>query len=355
MKILDLYIAKNYLKFFILVIAIPTILFSFFELLSQLDSVGRGSYSIKDAIIFIILTTPRRLVDLTPISTLLAGIAALGRMADHSELVAMEAAGMSRQRIIMSVIGACSLIMAAAVISSEYIVPPLEQNARLMRAQALSSKGVTFTRKGFWAHRKGSFIHVGRIMGENTAADIDIFTFDSRGNMEVFIHARNAAITGRDHWVLHDVTRKTIKGMEIQTARLDKFDLPSFMTQEQVSALELPPETLSSPELIDYIHALEKSGQNADPYRLALWRKASQPLTTEAMAMLALAFVFGSTRRRSAGFRITMGVFTGIVLYFFDQITMHVGLLAGIRPAIVAFIPFSVISSLAFLRLRQVG
>ena len=104
---------------------------------------------------------------------------------------------------------------------------------------------------------------------------------------------------------------------------------------------------------MDYIQALEKSGQNADHYRLALWRKLSQPLSTGAMVMLALSFVFGSTRKKSAGLRITIGSLVGIALYFFDQITMHAGLLLGLNPAVVAFIPFGVISGAAFLRLRQ--
>ena len=353
MKILDLYIGRNYLKFFLVVIIIPGILFSFFELLSQLDSVGKGTYSLQDALVFITLTAPKRFVDLAPITALLAGIVALGRMADHGELVAMEASGMSSARISMSVLGACSLIMAAAVLSDEFLIPPMEQSAALLRAQALSTKGVTFTQKGFWARRKNSFIHVKRLIGKDAAEDIDIFAFDGRGNLKSFIHAGNAAISSGDHWILNNVTKKTIKGMEVETTPVSRMDLESFLSRDQVSVLELPPESLSTPDLIDYIQALNKNGQNSDHYQLALWRKVSQPLSTGAMAMLALSFVFGSTRRRSAGLRITIGSFIGIALYFFDQITMHVGLLMGLKPVIVAFIPFTVISATAFIRLGR--
>ena len=353
MKILDLYIGRNYLKFFLVVIIIPGILFSFFELLSQLDSVGKGTYSLRDALVFITLTSPKRFMDLVPVTALLAGIIALGRMADHAELVAMEAAGMSSLRISMSVLGACGLVMAAAVLAGEFIVPPMEQSARIMRAQALSTRGVTFSQKGFWARRNNSFIHVNRLIGKDAAEDIDIFTFDGGGNLKSFIHAGNAAISGEDHWILNDVTKKTIKGMEVETNPVSRMDLESFLSRDQVSVLELPPESLSTPDLMDYIQALKKNGQNADHYQLALWRKVSQPLATGAMAMLALSFVFGSTRRRSAGLRITMGSFIGIALYFFDQITMHVGLLIGLKPFIVAFIPFTVICATAFIRLRR--
>ncbi len=352
MKILDLYIGKNFLKFFLVVIIIPGVLFSLFQLLSELDSVGKGTYTMWDAMIFIALTSPKRFMDLVPITALLAGIVALGRMADRSELIAMEASGLSVARITISVLGACSLIMAAAVLSNELIVPPMEQNARLMRARALSTKGVTFTQKGFWARRGQAFIHVNKLIGKDAAEDIDIFSFDAKGDLESFIHAQNGAITGKGHWILYDVTEKIVKGLDIETRTVERLTLKSFLSQDQVSALELPPESLSAQDLIDYIHALEKSGQNADHYRLALWRKLSQPLTTGAMTILALGFVFGSTRKLSAGLRITAGSFAGIALYFFDQITMHVGLLMGMRPVVVAFIPFAVISTIAFLRLK---
>ena len=62
------------------------VLFSLFELLSQLDEVGKGSYQMSDAFIFVALTLPKRLLDLMPISTLLGGIIALGLLADHGNL-----------------------------------------------------------------------------------------------------------------------------------------------------------------------------------------------------------------------------------------------------------------------------
>ena len=353
MKILDLYIGRNFLKFFAMIIVIPGVLFGFFELLSELDVVGKGSYTMADALLFIILTSPGRFLYLVPITALLAGIAALGRMADHSELVAMEAAGLSVLRISLSVLGASGVIMAVAVVSGELLVPPLEQNARIMRARAVSVRGVTFTQKGFWARRGSSFVHVAHLIGKDAAEDIDIFSFDEKGSLKTFVHAQNAVITGKDHWVLYNVTKKVVRGMAVETGTVDHLDLESFLSQDQVSALELPPETLSTPELLDYIQALEKSGQNADHYRLALWRKMSQPLSTGAMVMLALSFVFGSIRKRSAGLRITIGSFVGIALYFFDQITMHAGLMVGLNPAVVAFIPFLVITSLALIRLRR--
>ena len=103
MRKLDIYIGRRFLNYFLLIIFLLMVLFSLFELLSQLDDVGTGSYQLKNALAYVALTLPKRLLDVMPISTLLGGILSMGMLADHGELVAMEAAGISTLRICSTV------------------------------------------------------------------------------------------------------------------------------------------------------------------------------------------------------------------------------------------------------------
>jgi len=348
----DLYIGSSFLKCFFLIILILAVLFSFFELLSQLDDVGRGSYRLNNAVIFVILTLPKRLLDLMPISTLLAGIIALGLLADHNELLALQSAGISAQRICAAVLATGMLLILTSGIMAEMIMPNMEQQARKARAQALSGTGVTLTRQGFWARRENSYIHVDKMLSEGIAADIDIFEFDTQGRLKIFSHAHSANIRNNKQWSLNEITQKVIIDQGITTKNMATLTLGSFLSADQVRLLELPPYSLSIPDLIRYIRSLRESGQNTDQYSLSLWRKLSIPLTTGAMVLLSLSFVFGSTRSISAGRRITMGTFIGVALYFADQLIMHLGLLLNLNPFITAMIPVILISGVAFWRLR---
>ena len=121
MKILDFYIGRSFLKYFFLIILILMVLFSLFELLSQLEDVGKGNYRLPNALVYIGLTLPKRLLDLMPISTLLGGIVALGLMADHGELTAMEASGISVLRICTAVFVTGMLLMATSALLSEMV------------------------------------------------------------------------------------------------------------------------------------------------------------------------------------------------------------------------------------------
>jgi lipopolysaccharide export system permease protein len=354
MRILDIYIGRSFLSYFFIIVLILMVLFSLFELISQLEDVGRGSYQLSNVFTFVALTLPKRLLDLMPISTLLGGILALGMLADHSELVAMEAAGISIMRICTSVFVTGMILMLTSGILAEMVVPGMEQLARKSRAEAISTNDITLTREGFWARRDNSYIHVDKMLSEGVAANIDTFAFDGEGRLQTFTHAQNAKLLENGQWVLNDITRKTIVDNEVTTEKIETLTFDSFLSAYQVSVLEMPPYSLSTPDLMLYISALEDSGQNTDQYSIALWRKLSVPLTTGAMVLLSLSFVFGSTRSISAGFRITLGAFVGIVLYFVDQMSMQWGMMLNLNPIVTAMIPVLLISSIAFIRLRRV-
>ena len=70
------------------------------------------------------------------------------------------------------------------------------------------------------------------------------------------------------------------------------------------------------------------------------------------MVLLALTFIFGPVRMRSAGKRIATGVIVGIMLYLLNQVFVHMGLLFNIPPVLTAMVPVGLILLFA---LRQLG
>jgi lipopolysaccharide export system permease protein len=351
-KSIDRYIGGRFLGAFFLILLMLAVLFSFFELMGELDDVGRGAYRLGDAALYVALTLPKRLLDLMPISTLLGGIIALGMLADGNELLGMQAAGMSVMRISVSVLGTGMLLMAAAGLLAELAVPAMEQQACRFRARALSGADVTLVRQGFWARRNQAFLHVDRMMRHGIAADIDLFEFGADDRLERLVHARYADISDDRQWILHGVSIKRIDGGGFTTTQQPSLKMDSFLSTAQVDLLALPPYSLSTPDLMRYVRALGESGQNAAPYSLAFWRRIGMPLTTGAMVLLCLSFIFGPTRSRSAGHRITIGAFVGVLLYLLDNLSVHLGLLLGLPAVVTAMVPVVLISAIALWRLK---
>ncbi len=353
MKLLDVYVARIFLKYFMLVLMVPGMLFSLFELISQLDRAGKGNFTTLDAVYVVVLTAPERFVSLIPVAAFLGALSAIGRLSDRGELIAMEAAGRSVLEISKAVAMAWFLITVASLSAGEFVIPSLAQKAASIRLKADSHKELTYTKGGFWAKREQTFIHVGRLAKEGGAEHVSIYQFDSNGTLKSYT-AATAAILNRDYWLLQDVTIKEVTGLATITKHVPQVKIRSFLDRKDVKALELSPENLSFTDLWSYARALKKGGQNPDHFILAFWRKFTSPLFALCLAILATAFVFGSSGRGSMGPRLAAGLVVGLAFYFLDQITMQLGLLWGINPVVTAFVPVAVSASGAALQVKRV-
>ena len=345
MKILDRYIGSCFIRRFLLVLAILVFLFSFFEFLSQLDDVGRGGYRVGDALAFVALTLPGRLVDLIPGGVLLGSIIALGLLSDNQELIAMQASGVSVGRICGSVLAASAIPMLAAGLFMEFVVPPLDRHARAERLAALTETDITLTATGFWARNGPFFVHVRKSRPGGGPVDVDIFEWDHEGRLRIFTHAQKNDIRRDKRWVFTDVTQRVFGDQGVLLRRPPRLTLDSFLSAEQMAIQELPPKALSLSELYLYTRMLTGRGENADQYELVLWQKVTVPLATAAMVLVSLVFVFGPGRGTTAGHRIMMGSTIGIGLYLMNQIIADFGLLMGFSPALTTLLPVTAILS----------
>jgi lipopolysaccharide export system permease protein len=329
------------------------ILFSFLELLSQLNDVGKGQYRLSDAFLFVALTTPKHAVYLMPMSALLGSTVALGMMADHQELTAMQAAGISVRRISMSVVVTSLILMVIAVLVTEFIAPPLDQHARLLRSEARYGKTVLISKSGFWVRQGQFLIHVGGSFSEQRASDVELFELDQAGQIRQFIHARRAHFQKDQNWLLEDVSRQVVEGDVIRAEQMTQYRLEGFLTPNQVQILKLPPDSLSLSDLHAYIRNLRAREQNTKTYEHAFWQKICQPVTTSAMVLFALTFIFGPVRVRTAGKRIAIGTIVGIMLYFIIQILGYLGLLLNLPPTLTTLAPVGLILIFALRQLRR--
>lgn len=352
-RIIDRYIGRNTLQGFLLVLSLLVVLLSFMELLIQIKDVGKGSFQMADAFVFVVLTIPKRIVDLMPVAALLGSIVALGLLADHQELTAMQAAGISVQRIAFSVLGTSVVLMLATILMAQFVAPPLDQTARIQRSRAIYGKSVMMSKEGFWVRHGSAFVHVGRTLSGEQAADIEVYELDASGRLRRFIAAPEAVLRDRDDWLLTRVQAKMFSGDSVDVQSLDEYRLSSFLTSGQVALLQLPPDSLSLSDLWSYIRSLDERAQNSKAYALAFWQKVCLPVTTGAMVLLSLTFIFGSTRTRNASQRIFLGMLTGVVFHLANQVIGHLGLILSLPPILTTLLPVGCILVVALRLLRR--
>jgi lipopolysaccharide export system permease protein len=356
MKTLDRYIGTTLGRGFLLVALILAVLFSLVETVAQLNDVGKGAYQVQDAFAYVGLTLPKRILDLVPICALLGSVTAMGHLADHNELLAMRAAGLSVPRVCWSVLGNGALLMLIVGVLAEFVVPPMEQNARQLRSRAVSPPGILLTERGFWARNEQNLIRVRSTLEGGVPADLDIYERDERGRLRAVVHARRADIVDQNRWRLEEVEQRLIGDDGIITTRR----LPTLMwhasllSLKQIRILGLPPDSLSPSDLYLHVRAMQKRGENADHYALAFWRKLAIPLTTGAMVLLSLPFVFAPPRGTTVGKRIVLGAAVGIAFFLISQVVGHLGLLLDLHPAFSTMAPIGAVLLVAFWGLHRI-
>lgn len=343
MKILFRYIGTRLVWGWLLVFLIMTALFSILELVGQLDDIGEGRYQIVDAFKYIAYTTPGRILNLAAVSSLLGSIVALGTLANGDELLAMRACGFSVFRIARVVLGAGVVLMLGVLLLAQFVVPQLEQQARLNRELALADLGTLLPEGGFWTRDNGRFINVRYSTPGEGLGDLSVYEFDEEGKPSSYVTARNAEVASDGSWVCRDVRQIIFADSAIIDRNLPTLTLDVFLKNKQVDVLSVTPDMLSITALYHYIQLLQKRGQDTDQYILSLWQKLTLPFKVGAMIFFSLPFVFGKAREASSGRRLTLGTIIGISYFYFDQALGYTGLIIGLHPAFTTLLPLAII------------
>ncbi|PTQ87630.1 LPS export ABC transporter permease LptG [Nitrosomonas ureae] len=347
-----LYISRQVLIGFLIAIAVILPLFSFFDLLDQLDDVGRGTYRITDAFLYTTMLLPRRFIQIAPFVALLGTVTALGKLAIHSELIAMRVAGLSPWRISLAPLSIGILLLLGVAILEQFIAPQLQQKAITYRAIALEQSAELGRNLGIWTRNEKNILRIGQIINNNKAATIEILQLDQEGFLAAHVLAQTAEIVDNETWELSNVIVRTFADNQITVAHHNTLNWSSFVSPEDIATLTKPPESLSPLELFRHVEFLRSTGQEADSYALALWRKIGSALMTIAMLLLSIPFVFGSIRSGLSN-KLVFASLIGIAVYLLDQIIANTGLILQLNPALIALAPGFTIIMVANVWLRR--
>lgn len=349
---IDRYIAVHVLKGWLLIMLVVMVLFSFLELVNQLDDVGDGNYTIGDAFLFVLLTIPKRMIMLTPVSAMVGSVIALVGLANNGELMAMRSAGMSIHRIVVSLLKIGVVILLVALVFEQWVAPPLEQQA--LRLHSMKTSGLSLAGgNGFWSRNKQHFVRVGDIQYGRLPSDIEIFEFNDTHQLLTYIRADNARLQKNGEWLLSNASVKQIHDKSIDVSQYDDFSWETFLSATEIRALEFPIDSLSIRDLSGYVDYLSSVGEPYQNHRHQLWKKISRPFSAAAMILLASLFAFGSHRAFNKGKRIIQATIIALLLYFVTEIIANAGILIGADPVLTAILPILIIISIVMLQLKR--
>jgi lipopolysaccharide export system permease protein len=347
MRILDAYIGRIIASTTFLTLAVFVSVSGIIKFVEQMRAVGRGNYDLSHAALYVLYAVPRDIEVFFPMSALIGGLIGIGMLASNSELVVMQAAGLSRLDIIKSVMKTAILLVIVSMAVGEWLAPNGEARAREIRAQAISGGSLISAKNGVWAKDGGYFVNIGEVLEQGQLKKIQIYRFNDQLKLDSWLSAESANYQNKV-WLLSNVVNTQLSKELITTTKSDTQIWQSSLTPEKLGVVTVTPESLSIRGLIDYLDYLEANSQNQSRYQLAFWRKIMQPITLAVMLLVALSFIFGPLRSVSMGARIMMGVITGILFFVCNEVLGSLSLVYQFPPIIGAISPSIVFISVAW-------
>lgn len=340
MKMITRYLAREILGATAVVLLAFLGLFAFFDLVNELDSVGRDGYQLYHAVIYVAMILPGRVYELMPIVVLIGTLYALTMLAKNSEITVMRAAGMSTADM-LRVLGGIGLIFALITfVFGEYLAPPAERAAQQWRLIATGSPVSSQLRSGLWIKDGAVFINVRTVQPDRTMERIRVFEFDDRQKLVSISEAeRGVYDTTSKIWRLTDVQQTHLFDDRTEVREVPEISWRSDLSPEILSVLIVAPERMSVATLFAYISHLRDNRQNADRFEIALWKKIIYPFASLVMMALALPFAFSHDRMGGVSVKVFLGVMLGVGFHLLNGLFSHLGVINGWQPVLAALTP----------------
>lgn len=355
MRKLDRYIGTTV---FVSILAVLGVILGLAELFAFVDQLGQisDSYTLTEALKFVLLTAPSRAYDMLPMAALIGCLVGLGTLASNSELTIMRAAGVSLQRIVWAVMKPMLVLMFVGILVGEYVIPYTETAAQSGRALAQSGNGSQSSKSGLW-HRQGhEFIHINVVRPDGVLLGVTRYNFDDNRRLQTASFARQAVFEN-NQWQLQDVTTTVLhaaeKRSEVVSQQSETWNIQ--LSPQLLNTVVMEPEALSITGLWGYIHYLQDQGLSSNRYWLAFWTKILQPLVTAALVLMAISFIFGPLRSVTLGQRVFTGVLVGFTFRIAQDLLGPSSQVFNFPPLLAVLVPAAICALLGTLLLKRAG
>ncbi len=347
------YISREILATSILMLIALLVLFGFFDLIRELDDLGKGNYRLTAMLGYVALMLPSHTYVLLPAAGLMGTLFALARMSEQSELTVMRASGLSLRQLAIHVCGAGLAIALATVIVGELVTPYTEETAKGLRLKAMRSIVAREFRSGFWVKDDKSFVNIQDVTPETELLNLRIYEFDPEYRLTSISHAEKGTYAGPNTWQLWNVELTRFQGETALLEKLPKATWSSVLTPDILSVLKIVPERMSAMNLLSYIEHLRDNRQKSTRYEIAFWNKLLYPVAAIAMMVMAIPFALGSARTGGVGAKIVLGILIGLSFHFAGRLFSHVGTLNDWPAIFSAGMPVLIVGAVAWLGLRR--
>jgi len=318
----------------------------FFMFVRELDNMEQKDYGLLQVLEYLVLSTPGKIVEFMPLAVLLGTILSLGGLAGNSEIIAMQASGISLNRMLAAVLQAALVLALVSFLLADWVVPDSETGAGKLKNLGQKKTTALQSNEGLWIKDGSRVVHVQALLPNGFARDIEIYQLDQKGKLISTMRAARAVPLEKG-WELQQVSQSIISPKNVVTSDYERLVYEGSLSRELLQVLMIEPRKMSSMDLHAYLNFLDENRLDSHVERLIFWKKLLAPMTIVIMCLLAFPFVLGSQRQASGGHRLLTGILLGLAFVVVERLLTQLGIQFAINPLVVAVLPNLLFFSLA--------
>jgi LPS export ABC transporter permease LptF/LPS export ABC transporter permease LptG len=344
--ILDTYVIKGFLKYFMLVLASFVIIFIVFTFFELLDDVVNNKVSFAIVFNYFRYLLPQIVYYMIPMSVLVAVLVNFGILTRTSQIVAMKASGISLYRLSLSIMIVTILMSGLSFVMQEYVLPGSNQKQDALRDIIKGRSPQTYLPPRKWMMGESTKIFNYNFFDEdrNLFGDLSVFEFDSSSfEIKRRTYATRALWNDSErNWVLEKGWSQGFQEQRAVASEFSRFErrrFPEIQEDPRYFKKEVKQSTqMSYRELENYIDDLKQSGFDVVRLTVALHKKLSFPVISLIMCTIAIPFSFSMGKRGSL-YGIGASVMIGITYWVMQEFFEQVGGAGKLVPFLAAWAP----------------
>ncbi len=315
--------------------------FAGIEFVGQLNDVGTGDFGLTQALIYVLLRLPRKILESLPAAALMGSLLSLGNLAVHRELIVMRASGISSMQL-LGAVGLAGFGLAVIMgLLSESLAPSLSAYAAEMRTQALQKNATGLTQgQATWLRDGDRIVSLRRQGGGDLGygGGVLLFEVGPDQTLKQISRADSADIDAESRWVLSNYSETSFLANGVATSSAREAT-QTYTLNPNLLVSVVREDMLDTPALQRYIRYLKDNSLDARRYESAYWTRLSSIASVVLMTVLALPFVFGGLRSAGTGARLLVGLVIGLSYYVIGEVLARGGEVFDLDPIVVAWAP----------------
>lgn len=356
MKIRERYIRKTLLSFTLVVLVIWLGVYSFFNLFSEMSSIGQVNYTILEALRYIVLQIPEVAYKHASPVILLGCVLGMGHLATTNQLLVLRISGMSIFKLTVFTIKTALIFVIIVIAIGEIFAPIASEEAERGRSTALDIVIASQSQEGFWIRDGENFINVQKNIDGKLFSGVTVIEVNSLNKISTVLTSENAIFDGKsikmnNAEIFSIDSNKKID--DISLKERNSYNKIVSFDQDLIDSLKKEPEELTTWNIIKQIQFLSDNKLRSGIFEVELYKRLIKPITLVAMILLAMLFIFGSTRDATLGRKIFFGITLGLSFELLSRIGGAMALSFDFNPVMSAVLPTIVVMVIAIILLIQ--